>query len=413
MGAVRGQLGWGLRRLWRVAAAAAVLVVLPQVARAQIGSDRYSSIVIDVASGTVLEQASPDAPRYPASLAKLMTLYMAFEALRDRRTSLDAIVPVSAHAAEMEPTKLGLVPGTRLTVDQAILGLVTKSANDAAAALAELLGGSEDRFAQMMNLRARAMGMAHTNFANASGLPDERQMSTARDLAVLARRLVSDFPGDYRYFSTPSFTFQGHTIFNHDGMLRSYPGADGMKTGYTEASGHNLVTSAVRGGVRLIGVVLGAGSNAARDVHMAALLDQGFEAMGVPVEPVRPTLVASRAPSLIGTAHAATLNEVHGATLNVAHATAAKPAPAASGWGVQVGSYAIERVAQETAQSARRAAEAGEVRIERVTAHGVTLWRAQVVGLTAARAQGACSALAHSRTPCAVVRPEPGQIASR
>jgi D-alanyl-D-alanine carboxypeptidase len=406
MGAVRGQLGWGLRLLWRVAAAAAVLVVLPQVARAQIGSDRYSSIVIDVASGTVLEQASPDAPRYPASLAKLMTLYMAFEALRDRRTSLDAIVPVSAHAAEMEPTKLGLVPGTRLTVDQAILGLVTKSANDAASALAELLGGSEDRFAQMMNLRAGAMGMAHTNFANASGLPDERQMSTARDLAVLARRLVSDFPGDYRYFSTPSFTFQGHTIFNHDGMLRSYPGADGMKTGYTEASGHNLVTSAVRGGVRLIGVVLGAGSNAARDVHMAALLDQGFEEMGIPVEPVHPTLVASRAPSLIGTAHAATLNEVH-------DATAAKPAPAASGWGVQVGSYATERVAQETAQSARRAAEAGEVRIERVTAHGVTLWRAQVVRLTAARAQGACGALAHGRTPCAVLRPEPGQVASR
>jgi hypothetical protein len=146
---------------------------------------------------------------------------------------------------------------------------------------------------------------------------------------------------------------------------------------------------------------------------MTALLDQGFEEMGVPVEPVRPTLVASRAPSLIGTAHAATLNEVHGATLNVAHATAAKPAPAASGWGVQVGSYATERVAQETAQSARRAAEAGEVRIERVTAHGVTLWRAQVVRLTAARAQGACGALAHGRTPCAVLRPEPGQVASR
>ena len=133
----------------------------------------------------------------------------------------------------------------------------------------------------MMTLRARAMGMSHTTFTNASGLPDDRQLTTARDLAVLARRLVSDFPGDYRYFSTASFTFQGRVIFNHDNMLRSYPGADGMKTGYTEASGHNLVTSAVRGGVRLIGVVLGAGSNAARDVHMAALLNQGFGEMGV------------------------------------------------------------------------------------------------------------------------------------
>ena len=412
MSAVRGQLGWGLRLVWRVAAVAAVLLVLPPGARAQIGSDRYASIVVDVASGNVLEQASADAPRYPASLAKLMTLYMAFEALRDRRVSLDSVVPVSAHAAEMEPTKLGLVPGTRLTVEQAILGLVTKSANDAAAALAELLGGSEDRFAQMMTLRGQAMGMAHTTFANASGLPDERQVTTARDLAVLARRLVSDFPGDYRYFSTPSFTFQGHTIFNHDGMLRSYPGADGMKTGYTEAAGHNLVTSAVRGGVRLIGVVLGAGSNAARDVHMAALLDQGFEAMGVPVEAVRPTLVASRAPSLIASAHAATVNEMHGGALSVPHAAAAKPAPAAFGWSIQVGSYATERVAQETAQAARRAAEAGDVRVERVNVHGVTLWRAAVVGLTAARAQGACGAL-HGRTACSVVRPEPGQVASR
>src|SRR5271165_6263964 len=234
MVAVRRHHGWTWRQLWHVAAAAALLVVLPQLAQAQIGSERYSSIVVDVASGTVLEQVSPDAPRHPASLAKLMSLYMAFEALRDRRIGLETLVPVSAHAAEMEPSKLGLVPGTRLTVEQAILGLVTKSANDAAAALAELLGGSEDRFAQMMTLRARAMGMTQTTFTNASGLPDERQVTSARDLAVLARRLVSDFPGNYRYFSTPSFTFQGRTIFNHDGMLRSYPGADGMKTGYTE-----------------------------------------------------------------------------------------------------------------------------------------------------------------------------------
>ena len=147
----------------------------PAPARAQIGSDRYSSIVVDAASGNVLEEVNPDAPRHPASLAKLMTLYMAFEALRDRRITLDQLVPVSAHAASMEPSKLGLVPGTRLTVEQAILGLVTKSANDAAAALGELLGGSEDRFAQMMTLRARALGMANTTFPNASGLPDPDQ----------------------------------------------------------------------------------------------------------------------------------------------------------------------------------------------------------------------------------------------
>jgi D-alanyl-D-alanine carboxypeptidase len=408
---VSGLHRFGRMVVWRVAATLAVLVVLPQAARAQIGSDRYSSIVVDVASGNVLEEVSADAPRHPASLAKLMTLYLVFEALRDRRISLNELVPVSAHAAEMEPTKLGLLPSTRITVQQAILGLVTKSANDAAAALGELLGGSEDRFAQMMTLRARAMGMAHTTFTNASGLPDDRQVTSARDLAVLARRLVSDFPDDYRYFSTTSFTFQGRTIFGHDNMLKSYPGADGMKTGYTEASGHNLVTSAVRGGVRLIGVVLGVGTNAARDVHMAALLNQGFGEMGVSVG-AAPTLVASRAPSLIASAHAATLSEVR-ATLPEMHTASTKISAGAGGWSIQVGSYLTERPAREAALSAHRAADGGEIRIDHVTVRGTPLWRSRVVGLTAARAQGACSALSRTRLACAVLRPEQGQIASR
>src|ERR1700761_8411814 len=176
----------------------AVIVGVPS-AHAQIGSARYSSIVVDAASGDVLEDFNADEPRHPASLAKMMTLYLAFEALRDRRISLDQSVPVSPHAASMEPSKLGLLPGSRLTVEQAILGLVTKSANDAAAALGELLGGSEDRFAQMMTLRAQALGMSHTTLTNASGLPDPDQWTTARDLAILARRIITDFPGFYPY----------------------------------------------------------------------------------------------------------------------------------------------------------------------------------------------------------------------
>jgi D-alanyl-D-alanine carboxypeptidase len=187
---------------------ASLLVLLaglvPLAARAQIGSERYSSIVVDAATGNVLEAANPDASRHPASLAKLMTLYMVFEALRDRRIMADQLVPVSSRAASMEPSKLGITPATRLTVDEAILGLVTKSANDAAAALGELLGGSEERFAQMMTLRARALGMAHTTFTNASGLPDPDQWTTARDLAILGRHLLGDFPGFYPYFSTRS-----------------------------------------------------------------------------------------------------------------------------------------------------------------------------------------------------------------
>jgi D-alanyl-D-alanine carboxypeptidase len=269
--------------LLRCLMASAAIVALHAPADAQIGSARYSSIVVDASSGDVLEAINPDQPRHPASLTKMMTLYMAFEALRDRRISLDTLVPVSPHAASMEPTKLGLVPGTHLTVEQAILGMITRSANDAASAMGELLGGTEDRFSQMMTLRARALGMSHTVFVNASGLPDPAQISTARDLAVLSRRLITDFPGYYRYFSTPSFVWHRQVIFNHDTMLKMYPGADGLKTGYTEASGHNLVTSAVRGGVRLIGVVLGAATNGERDIHMAALLDHGFEEEDVPV----------------------------------------------------------------------------------------------------------------------------------
>jgi D-alanyl-D-alanine carboxypeptidase len=369
-------------------------------AAAQVGSDRYSSIVVDATTGSVLEAANPDAPRHPASLTKLMTLYMAFEALRDRRITMDELVPVTPHAASMEPSKLGLVPGTRLTVEEAILGLVTKSANDAAAALGELLGGSEDRFAQMMTLRARALGMSHTTFTNASGLPDPDQWTSARDLATLGRRLISDFPGYYPYFGTRSFTFQRRVIFNHDRMLESYPGADGMKTGYTVASGHNLVTSAVHGGVRLIGVVLGAASNPERDAHMAVLLDQGFEELDVP--PERRTMVAGRLPSLVSTAHAATL------TLQPARPRGA----VMSAWAIQVGSFSSERAARDAAVSARRAADGGDVRIEPASQHGRTVWRAQVTGLTASEAQGACAELGRRRSACIVLRLD-RQVASR
>jgi D-alanyl-D-alanine carboxypeptidase len=387
-------------------AAAAIVAAFPAQAWAQIGSDRYSSIVVDSGTGNVLEAANPDAPRHPASLAKLMTLYMAFEALRDRRITTEQIVPVSPRAAAMEPSKLGLTPSTRLTVQDAILGLVTKSANDAAAALGELLGGSEDRFAQMMTLRARALGMSRTTFTNASGLPDPDAWTTARDLAILARHLVTDFPGFYPYFSIHSFSFQRRVIFNHDRMLQSYPGADGMKTGYTEASGHNLVTSAVHSGVRLIGVVLGAGSNPERDAHMATLLDQGFEQMDVP--PERRTAVASRLPSLVGTAHAATL-----AAQPVRPAAPTRATASAAAWTIQVGSFGSEKAAREAASNARRAADDGEARVEAASQHGRTIWRAQVTGLTAAEAQGACSALVRHRSPCMVVRPDQRQVASR
>jgi D-alanyl-D-alanine carboxypeptidase len=293
------------RHLRLLLAGAAIAALAPLSAQAQVGSYRYASIIVDNASGRVTEAANADAPRYPASLTKLMTLYMTFEALRQHRITLNQLVPISEHAASMEPSKLGLRPGTEMTVEQGILAIVTKSANDAACALGELVGGSEERFAQMMTLRARSLGMSHSTFRNASGLPDPAQTTTARDLAVLAHHLVTDFPDQYHYFSVPSFVFHGREIPNHDHMLTVYEGADGLKTGYTVAAGHNLVTSAVRGGVRLIGVVMGAGSNGERDIHMATLLDDGFGQMGVPVTPRAPRHF--HLPSLIATADAETL----------------------------------------------------------------------------------------------------------
>ncbi|MBS4075720.1 D-alanyl-D-alanine carboxypeptidase [Ameyamaea chiangmaiensis] len=253
---------------------------------------QISAFVIDSRTGAVLSQLNPDLRRYPASLTKLMTLYVAFKALRNGQITLDQAVPVSAHASSMEPSKLGLVPGTYLTVEQAILGLVTKSANDAACALGELIaGGDESRFAAIMTQQAQALGMTNTVFRNASGLPDPEQMTTARDLSTLTRHLIADFPDDYHYFAVPGFLFHGHLVPNHDPMLKIYPGADGLKTGYTADAGHNLVTSAVRDDVRLVGVVMGARTNPQRSVVMAHLLDDGFAQEGVaPV--VRPLVMA-------------------------------------------------------------------------------------------------------------------------
>ena len=391
--------GWAL---------ALLAVLTPLAARAQIGSERYSAIVMDAASGRVLSAMNPDEPRYPASLTKMMTLFMLFEALRDRRVALDDEVPVSMHAASMVPSKLGLVPGTRLTVEQAVLGLVTKSANDAAAALGELLGGGDEaRFAQMMTLRARALGMAHTVFRNASGLPDYDQISTARDLALLARHIIQDFPNEYRFFSTPSFNFHGRTIFNHDRMLQTYPGADGLKTGYIEASGHNLVTSAVRSDVRLIGVVLGAGSNGERDVDMRTQLDDGFDRMNVPA-------IQMAAPSFMASAQAATLPRmmqprpsVHLAEARLPLAPPPHSSPAA--WAIQIGAYASPEAARQAALAARHQ-QGGEVRVEQAFLHRRPIWRAQITGLREPDALNSCARKIRHRPACAVLGPD--QVAS-
>lgn len=300
-----------MKRLGTVLAVAflAGTVTSPPEARAQIGSERYAAIVTEARSGATLFAHNADERRYPASLTKMMTVYMALEALRDGRTELSSPIRVSGSAASMPPSRLGLTSGMSLTVEEAILALVTKSANDAAAALGEHLGGgSEERFAQMMTMRARSLGMSRTTFRNASGLPDLDQVTTARDMALLGRRLVQDFPRQYAYFSTPHFVFRGRTHWNHNRLLQEYEGTDGIKTGYINDSGFNLVASAQRDGVRLVAAVFGGRTGRERDRHMMAILDQGFGQLGVAPREGAVAVAARRgiAPGLLASAQAAT-----------------------------------------------------------------------------------------------------------
>lgn len=253
-----------------------------------------SAILIDAASGAILSETRPDMPAYPASLTKMMTLYLTFTALNDGRLRIDQLLPVSSHAAGQAPTKLWLKPGDTVPVQALILGLVTRSANDAAVVLAEALAGSETDFAALMTETAHRLGMNDTIFRNASGLPDPAQHTTARDLARLSLALYQDFPREYAYFSVRAFAFRGQTITTHNHMLESYAGSDGIKTGFIRASGFNLASSAERNGHRLIGVVLGSPSWPTRDREMAALFDHGFAALG-PIPAATPSTIPAGA----------------------------------------------------------------------------------------------------------------------
>jgi len=234
----------------------------------------YAAIVLDVNSGHVLHAEEADDLRHPASLTKIMTLYLLFERLDAGKIRLDSQLPVSEHASIQAPTKLGLKPGQSLEVEDAIRGMVTKSANDAAVAVAEALGGSEREFADMMTIKARALGMSRTVYHNASGLPDDEQITTARDQALLGRAIQERFPRYYQYFATPSFTYHGQTMRNHNQLLGHVEGMDGIKTGYTQASGFNLVASVRRNNRHIVSVVMGGTSAGARDARMRSLIEE-------------------------------------------------------------------------------------------------------------------------------------------
>ncbi|QPC88703.1 D-alanyl-D-alanine carboxypeptidase [Mesorhizobium sp. NBSH29] len=261
-------------RLFKVALRGILVasVALVSATAASAASSKHAAIVIDANTGKTLFSENADAPRYPASLTKMMTLYLVFEAINGRKITLQTRVPFSARAAAESPTKLGVKAGNSIDVETAIYSLVTRSANDSATALAEMLGGSEQAFARMMTAKARALGMSGTTFKNAHGLPNSDQKSTARDLALLGIALKEHYPREFKYFSTRSFTYGRTRIGNHNRLLGKIEGVDGIKTGYTRASGFNLASSVQSGDRRIVAVVLGGASSSARDNQMAELI---------------------------------------------------------------------------------------------------------------------------------------------
>ncbi len=392
-------------------------------------------IVIDVDTGRVISEMNADAITYPASLTKMMTLYLTFEALNAGRLELDQYLPVSTEAASKRPTKLHLVPGESIQVLELILGVVTKSANDAAAVLAEGMAGSEFAFADRMTYKSRQLGMTSTVYRNASGLPDPEQRTTARDVAQLALALYHDFPREYRYFSTRQFYFRGRLIATHNHLLEWYEGADGIKTGYIGASGFNLAASAVRNGHRLIGVVMGGASAGSRDREMASLLDQGFAEVGaggtlvarrdtppppqVAAETEEP--VPARPREKIGQLTKAA-RKIAAHLSPVAKAEAApvtrqqRAAPDSDRWAIQLGAFRVESAAEQAVRSAAGTGTAKGKPVQIVQPSKSAkdrYYRARLLNFTPQEAQSACAALHKKKLACSILPPAALKVAAR
>lgn len=401
-------------------------------------ADRYASIVVDAQTGQVLLDTNGNRSRYPASLTKVMTLYMTFEAIEQGRLRMDQRLPVSGWASIQSPTKLDLKEGDTVPVRDLILGLITKSANDAAVVLAEAIAGDEDVFAQRMTQRARQLGMSATTFRNASGLPNDQQLTSAHDMALMAMAVMRDFPTYYPLFSTQEFSYAGRVHTNHNRMLGWYGGAEGLKTGYTNASGFNLILVARRDGKRLIGVVMGGDSAQARDNHMAELMDKGFGA-GTLVAGTGKVIAANARPANAGSnltplarvgtptpALPPSFNELTPAKQGMA-TNKLPPNPFATGTtarqtaqggeptqvALQVGAYSDADAARRAVALARFSLPdiGGTGSIAPIERGGRTLYRARILGLAEDQASIGCRRLEQGNIlDCSVVRVEPDDV---
>ena len=429
-----------------------------QLFAAEPAQARYASIVIDADTGEVLRSRNADVRRYPASLTKMMTLYMLFEAIDNGRLGLGSKMTVSKRAARQPASKLGVAAGSTVTVEQAIRALVVKSANDVAVVVAETLGGTERKFAEKMTAKARALGMSRTTFRNASGLPNRAQQSTARDMARLARALMRDFPHRYHYFDDRRFRYAGKNHRSPNRLLGQYRGLDGIKTGYIRASGFNLVASAERDGRRIIAVVFGGKTARSRNNHMVNLLDLGFTRLAERRPPSSRLLVAGvpRPPS--GSGLAVPAPRFKPETVRVA---AASPAPAAEAaeapsaplrapvepvevavgppppppsppkpaaappvdfgigseayatpaadrpWGIEVGSYSsvtAAEIAMRRASARAPVLNDAAPMLAPSQEGGGTRYKAQFLGLYKNDANRACKALRAAPMPCVMIR---------
>ncbi len=399
------------------------LLMACMLAAAGAARAQDATLVLDAHTGDILYSYQENDHLHPASLTKMMTLYMTFEALRKNRLKLDQALEVSRHAASQPASKLGLIEGTTILARDAILALITKSANDAAVVLAEAMADAESDFTRAMTRRARKLGMADTIFRNASGLHDDDQFTTARDMGRLAIALLRDHPDYYKQFATRSFSWQGRRYANHNPLLSTYKGADGIKTGYIRQSGYNLVGSAERDGQRVIAVALGSKTPGIRDWTMTTLLDYGFEQLAADPMPAashdlsyiaNPTGEQALTIAIRDAASPRKIARRSGsrrpgtpAAVTVASKSQQSGSTIAKGWAVQVGAYSTTPSAEDAANMAREKLpellNGTRLSLSQTTRGGLRHYRARLVGMTEIQARNACRRLADNDIPCLAV----------
>ncbi len=426
-----GTLKSGITKLCQKATIALLVTALCAVhSEVSFARQKFAAVTIDARNGAMLFNDDADGQRYPASLTKVMTLYILFQDLKAGRIKMSTPLRVSRRAASMPPSKLGLKPGSTISVELAIKALVIQSANDVASVVAENLGGTESNFGARMTRVARSLGMNRSTYHNASGLPNARQVTTARDQATLALRVMRDFPQYYPYFRLGAFTYRGRTIRSHNRLVGNFAGTDGIKTGYTNAAGYNLTTSTKRGDKRLVGVVLGAKSSSRRSVYMMKMLDRAFAkaksgntvaaragTSAGAVDPLQNLKIAKADTSkLAEQAQQASVDpasaqeQTASTTPEIGAAVGVDANEVVTSWNIQVGTYPDKQAARDkilNLQASGLKPLRGKTAFTMAVQKGEEIvYRARFAGFTQSSAAAACKAVVTKGVDCLPVQPQ-------